>query len=66
MNKTQVKLLIGIGVATAALAAITIGVIHELKAIRALTIDADDLPEEFANEEPLLEAEDEDEAPAAE
>ena len=30
MNKTQIKLLIGLGIATAALAAVTIGVIHEL------------------------------------
>lgn len=40
------KLWIGVGIAAAVTAAITIGVVHELKAIRKLTIDADDLFDE--------------------
>ena len=44
--KTNTKILIGLGIAAAATAAIAIGVIRELRAIRNLTIDVDDLPEE--------------------
>lgn len=40
------KLWIGVGITAAVTAAITVGVIHELKAIRKLTIDADDLFDE--------------------
>ena len=47
------KLWIGVGIAAAVTAAITVGVIHELKAIRKLTIDATDL----FDEEDDLEAE---------
>ena len=39
----KTKLLIGLGIFAVATTALTIGVIHELKAIRALTVDADDL-----------------------
>jgi len=46
--KTNTKILIGIGIAAAATAAITYGVLRELKAIRNLTIDVDDLPEDDA------------------
>ncbi len=41
----KTKLLIGLGIFAVATTALTIGVIHELKAIRALTVDADDLEE---------------------
>lgn len=44
--KTNTKILIGIGIAAAATTAIAYGVYRELKAIRNLTIDVDDLPEE--------------------
>ena len=44
MNK---KLLIGLGIAAVATTLIAIGVIHELKSIRSLTIDADELPDEL-------------------
>ena len=44
--KTNTKLLIGIGIAAAATTAIAYGVYRELKAIRNLTIDVDDLPDE--------------------
>lgn len=47
----KTKLLIGLGIFAAATTALTIGIIHELRAIRALTVDADDLealPEEDA------------------
>lgn len=47
------KLWIGVGIAAAVTAAITVGVVHELKAIRKLTIDADDL----FDEDDALEAE---------
>lgn len=46
----KTKLLIGLGIFAVATTALTIGVIHELKAIRALTVDADDL-EEFEDAE---------------
>ena len=42
MNK---KLLIGLGIAAVATTVITVAVIHELKKIRKLTTDADELPE---------------------
>ena len=41
----KTKLLIGLGIFAAATAALTVGVLYELKAIRALTVDADDLEE---------------------
>lgn len=44
--KTNTKLLIGIGIAAVATTAIAYGVYRELKAIRNLTIDVDDLPDE--------------------
>ncbi len=40
------KLWIGVGIAAAVTAAITVGIVHELKAIRKLTINADDLFDE--------------------
>ncbi len=46
--KTNTKILIGLGIAAAATTAIAIGVIRELRAIRNLTIDIDDLPEDDA------------------
>ena len=42
----KAKLWIGVGVTAAVTAAITACVIHELRAIRRLTIDADDLFDE--------------------
>lgn len=47
MNKTALKLVIGLSIATAATAVIAIGVIRELNAIKALTISEDDLPEDL-------------------
>ena len=44
MNK---KLLIGLGIAAVATTLIAIGVLHELKSLRALTINTDDLDEEL-------------------
>ena len=41
-NKTMLKLLIGLGITTAATAIITIGVLKELQKIKALTIETDD------------------------
>ena len=41
MNK---KLLIGLGIAAVATTLVAIGVIHELRQIRSLTVDADELP----------------------
>jgi hypothetical protein len=65
--KTNTKLLIGIGIAAAATTAIAYGVYRELKAIRNLTIDVDDLPEEDdALEEPEAAEEETEEEPAAE
>lgn len=52
------KLWIGVGLTAAITAAITVGVIHELKAIRKLTIDADDL----FDEDDVLEIEDDEAA----
>ena len=52
------KLWIGVGIAAAVTAAITVGVVHEQKAIRRLTIDADDL----FDEDDVLEVEVDDEA----
>ncbi len=49
--KTSTKVLIGLGIAAAATTLIAIGVIRELKAIRALTIDEDDLPEDLIDED---------------
>lgn len=40
------KLWISVGVVAAVTAAITVGIVHELKAIRKLTINADDLFDE--------------------
>ena len=54
--KTQTKVLIGIGIAAAATTAIAYGVLRELKAIRNLTINVDDLPDEEPVEAALEEA----------
>ncbi len=55
MNKSHVKLIIGLSIAAAATTALIIGVARELKAIRNLTIDVDELPEE--PEYPLMDDE---------
>ena len=52
------KLWIGIGIAAAVTAAITVGIVHELKAIRKLTINADDLVDDLFDEDDVLEIED--------
>lgn len=44
--KNTTKILIGLGIATATTAALAIGVIRELRAIRNLTIEVDELPDE--------------------
>lgn len=51
--KNSTKVAIGVSIAaTAALTAFVAGVVHELKAIRKLTTDADDaLPEEILAED---------------
>ena len=49
MNKTTLKLLLGLSIATAATAIIAIGVIHELKSMRELKVDTDELPEGLDN-----------------
>lgn len=46
MNK-NLKIALGIGIAAAAVTAITIGVIRQLKAIKSLTIEAEELPDEL-------------------
>lgn len=66
MSKTQIKLLVGLGIATVATAALAIGVIRELKAIRNLTIDADELPDELFGEDEIAELEGEVEEEAVE
>ena len=48
MNK---KLMIGLGLAAVATAVIAIGVVHELKKIRALTTDPDELPDAFDDDD---------------
>lgn len=50
MNK-NLKIALGIGIATAAVTAITIGVIRQLKAIKSLTIEAEELPDELGLED---------------
>ena len=45
MNKTAMKLLLGLSITTAATAIIAIGVIRELKLIKDLKIDTDELDE---------------------
>lgn len=53
MNK---KLLIGLGIAAVATTLIAVGVIHELRKIRNLTEDADDLlPEGLEKDDETLE-----------
>ena len=47
--KTSTKVLIGLGIAAGVTAVLAVGIIRELKAIRALTIDAEDLPEELGD-----------------
>ena len=59
MNKNSIKLILGLSIAAAATTALVIGVVRELNAIRNLTIDIDELPEEPAD---LLEAEEEEAA----
>jgi hypothetical protein len=66
MSKMQIKLLVGLGIATVATAALAIGVIRELKAIRNLTIDADELPDELFDEDEIAELEGEAEEEAVE
>ena len=66
MSKMQIKLLVGLGIATVATAALAIGVIRELKAIRTLTIDADELPDELFDEDEIAELEGEAEEEAVE
>lgn len=66
MSKMQIKLLVGLGIATVATAALAIGVIRELKAIRNLTIDADELPDELFDENEIAELEGEAEEEAVE
>ena len=46
MSKSNIKLVVGLSIAAAATTVLVIGVIRELKAIRNLTIDIDELPEE--------------------
>lgn len=50
MNKTAMKLLLGLSIATAATAIIAIGVIRELKSMKELKIDTDELPEGLDND----------------
>lgn len=57
MNKSNIKLIVGLSIAAAATTALVIGIVRELKAIRNLTIDVDELPEE-----PMALGDDEDEA----
>lgn len=64
MNKSSIKLIVGLSIAAAATTALVIGVVRELNAIRNLTIDIDELPEEPADA--LEEAEDATEEAAAE
>ena len=47
MNK---KLMFGLAIAATATTALIIGILRELKEIRALTIDAEELAEEIVNE----------------
>ena len=47
MNK---KLMFGLTIAATATTALIIGILRELKEIRALTIDAEELAEEIVNE----------------
>ena len=49
MSKNNIKLIGGLSIAAAATTALVIGVVRELKAIRNLTIDIDELPEEPAD-----------------
>lgn len=49
MSKNNIKLIVGLSIAAAATTALVIGVVRELKAIRNLTIDIDELPEEPAD-----------------
>lgn len=46
--KNSTKILIGLGIAAGVTAVLAIGIIRELKAIRALTIDTDEIPDELA------------------
>ena len=48
--KTSTKVLIGLGLVAGVTAALAVGIIRELKAIRALTIDADDLAEDLGED----------------
>jgi len=45
--KNSTKILIGLGIAAGVTAVLAIGIIRELKAIRALTIDTDEIPDEL-------------------
>ena len=44
--KKQSKIILGVGIAAAAIGAFAAGVIHELKTIKKLTTDIDEIPEE--------------------
>ena len=46
--KNTTKILIGLGIAAGVTAFFAIGIIRELQAIRALTMDSDDLADELA------------------
>jgi hypothetical protein len=50
MHKTAMKLLLGLSIATAATEIIAIGVIRELKSMKELKIDTDELPEGLDND----------------
>ena len=54
--KTNTKILLGIGIAAVATTVVAIGVLRELRAIRNLTIEVDDLPEEEPADELAEEA----------
>ena len=46
-HKTMLKLLIGLSVATAATAIVTVGVLKELQELKALSINSDDLADDL-------------------
>ncbi len=52
--KTNTKILIGLGITAAATAALAIGVLRELKAIRNLTIEVDELAEDEVSLDELV------------
>ena len=46
MNKTAMKILFGLTIATAATAIVAVGILRELKAIKNIEIHTDELPED--------------------